>query len=59
MHIMDKKESMPTKGEQEKAEQQYPGAAINNADNNADTEALVDERTCTLNNNPRNEGKPV
>ena len=31
-----------------------PGAAINKADNNKVSEKLEKERTCTLNNNPRN-----
>lgn len=31
-----------------------PGAAINNADDNDVSEKLVDERTRTLNSNPRN-----
>ncbi|MDE6345251.1 MAG: hypothetical protein K2L55_01110 [Muribaculaceae bacterium] len=56
---MDKTDNKPTKEEREKAERQYPGAAVNEADNNADNKQLVKERTCELNNNPRNEGKPV
>ncbi|MDE6486627.1 MAG: hypothetical protein K2L76_03860 [Muribaculaceae bacterium] len=36
-----------------KAQQTYPGAATDSADSNKVTEKLVDERTCTLNNNPR------
>ena len=36
------------------AEQQYPGAAVNAADKNKVSEKLEKERTCTLNNNPRN-----
>lgn len=43
----------------EKAEKKYPGAAIDNADEEEVSKKLVDERTCTLNNNPRNEGKLV
>lgn len=31
-----------------------PGAAVNNADNDKVNEELVEERTKTLNNNPRN-----
>lgn len=31
-----------------------PGAAINKADDNKVNEKLEKERTCTLNNNPRN-----
>lgn len=31
-----------------------PGAAIDNADSNKVNARLVDERTCALNNNPRN-----
>lgn len=56
---MDKKDNKPTKGEQAKAEREYPGVAVNEADKDADTKELVDERTCTLNNNPRNEGRAV
>lgn len=59
INIMDKTDNKPTKEEREKAERQYPGAAVNEADNNADNKQLVKERTCKLNNNPRNEGKPV
>lgn len=56
---MDKKDEKLPKSEIEKAEQTYPGVAINEADDDAYTKELVKERTCTLNNNPRNEGKPV
>lgn len=56
---MDKKDEKLPKSEIEKAEQTYPGVAINEADDDADTKELVKERTCTLNNNPRNEGKQV
>ena len=31
-----------------------PGAAVDKADENKTTSAEVKERTCTLNNNPRN-----
>ena len=34
--------------------QDDPGAAVDSADDNAVDPALVRERTCTLNNNPRN-----
>lgn len=33
---------------------EYPGVAINKADDNKETEKEVKERTETLNNNPRN-----
>lgn len=36
------------------AQEDLPGAAINEADGNKVDEALVEERTKTLNNNPRN-----
>lgn len=42
-----------------KAEKEYPGAAVNKADKEKVSKKLVEERTCTLNNNPRNEGKLV
>lgn len=32
-----------------------PGVAINQGDGNKVSTRLVDERTCTLNNNPRND----
>lgn len=38
----------------EEAVKDFPGAAINSADNEKDTEKLVEERTKTLNDNPRN-----
>lgn len=41
------------------AEKDYPGAAVNKADNEEVNKELVDERTTTLNYNPRNEGKLV
>lgn len=56
---MDKKDGKLSKSELEKAAQKYPGVEINDADNDADNAKLVKERTCTLNNNPRNEGKIV
>lgn len=34
---------------------EYPGVAVNKADNDKITEALEKERTATLNNNPRND----
>ena len=45
---MNKKEQM------EQAAREYPGAAVNMADQEKDTIKLEKERTCTLNNNPRN-----
>ncbi len=35
-----------------------PGAAINKADDNKVSSKLEKERTCTLNNNPRNDEGP-
>lgn len=45
-----------TSGKQtdEKRWHDLPGTAINAADKNAVNPSLVKERTCTLNNNPRN-----
>ncbi len=40
--------------EKTKAQENYPGIAINIADKDKVTPALVDERTKTINNNPRN-----
>ena len=36
------------------AAENFPGVAVNVADNNKDTEKLVKERTEILNDNPRN-----
>ncbi|MDE6099643.1 MAG: hypothetical protein K2G01_01230 [Paramuribaculum sp.] len=38
----------------DEALREFPGVAVNRADDNADTTALEKERTRTLNNNPRN-----
>ncbi len=38
-----------------KATDEYPGATIDSADKEKVDPALVRERTCTLNNNPRND----
>lgn len=52
---MDKEKKSPKEqAEATYAEANYPGAAVNEADHNKNTEKLHDERTCTLNNNPRN-----
>lgn len=40
--------------ERDKAIDNYPGAAIDRADDDKVDEELVKERTCMLNNNPRN-----
>ena len=40
--------------EKTKAQENYPGIANNIADKDKVTPALVDERTKTINNNPRN-----
>lgn len=45
---MNKKERI------EKGEREYPGVAVNDADHAKVTKKLEDERTCILNNNPRN-----
>ncbi len=42
------------KGSTEKGAGKYPGVAIDVADDEKTTERLVKERTCTQNNNPRN-----
>ncbi len=44
-----------TAEEQIKDVEKYPGAAINEADDCKESKKLVDERTETLNNNPRND----
>lgn len=56
---MEKTNDKLSQSELEKAIQDLPGAAIDAADDNADTSKLVKERTATLNNNPRNNGDPV
>ncbi len=45
---MNKKERI------EEGEREYPGVAVNNADHAKTDKSLVNERTKTLNNNPRN-----
>jgi hypothetical protein len=42
------------KKQESKAGEEYPGVAINQADDNKVSKNLVKERTETLNNNPRN-----
>lgn len=56
---MEKTNDKPTQSELDKARQDFPGAAVNVADDNADNPNLVKERTAALNNNPRNNGDPV
>lgn len=51
---MDKKTST-TSAEHNYATKNYPGVAVNDADDNKNTEKLQKERTCTLGNNPRNQ----
>ena len=41
--------------EQQKAEEKYPGIAIDKADDEKVSEQAIDERTCTLGYNPRND----
>lgn len=43
------------KQQRDDAEQQYPGVAVNKADDGEVDQKLVRERTKTLNNNPRND----
>lgn len=38
----------------DKASEKYPGVAVNIGDDEKVNESLEKERTCTLNNNPRN-----
>lgn len=40
---------------EEKAARKYPGVAIDRADDNRVDAQMVKDRTCTLNNNPRND----
>lgn len=47
---MDKKDSKATPQQA----MEYPGVALNDADNNKDTECLQKQSTKELNNNPRN-----
>lgn len=36
---------------------EFPGVAINDADDDKVSKKLVEERTCVINNNPRNSEK--
>lgn len=54
---MDTKQTKKEKIEE--AVKEYPGAAVNSADNDAESPCLVKERTKTLNNNPENDGNPI
>lgn len=54
---MDTKQTK--KDQIEEAVKEYPGVAVNSADNNDESRSLVKERTKTLNNNPENNGNPV
>lgn len=40
--------------EQDQALRDYPGAAVDKGDKDKTNKGEVSERTCTLNNNPRN-----
>lgn len=51
---MDKENKDAAKKAVDKSLRDNPGAAINKADDNKVSAKLVDERTCTLNSNPRN-----
>lgn len=42
---------------EEKLEREYPGAAVDRADNEEATPALEKQYTSELNNNPRNHGQ--
>ncbi len=48
---MDTKKDLKATPEQA---MEYPGVALNDADNNKDTECLQKQSTKDLNNNPRN-----
>lgn len=45
----------PTQAEKDHAADKYPGAAIDRADDGKVSQKTIDERTRTLNNNPRNQ----
>lgn len=51
----DKRKKPTTAAERTHAVDNYPGAAVDHADDNDVDRRLVKERTCTLNNNPRNQ----
>lgn len=51
--IMNEKDRK--KLQRDDARQQYPGVAVNEADDGKVDKELVKERTRTLNNNPRND----
>ncbi len=53
--IMDKKKNTTTEAERDYASKNYPGVAVNEADNEKDDVRLQKERTCILGNNPRNQ----
>lgn len=52
---MDKKKNTTTEAERDYASKNYPGVAVNEADNEKDDVKLQKERTCILGNNPRNQ----
>ncbi|MCM1067018.1 MAG: hypothetical protein NC418_05525 [Muribaculaceae bacterium] len=52
--MKDTKRQKPSDRLKDYAVDNFPGAAVNHADDNEVDSALVKERTRTLNNNPRN-----
>ena len=53
--MKETKPNAPTQQEKDHAVDHLPGAAVDHANKNKVSEKLVDERTCTLNNNARNQ----
>lgn len=53
--MIDHKHKTPTKDEKDSAVNHLPGAAVDRADEDKVSDQLVEERTKTLNNNPRNQ----
>lgn len=51
----EKRRNAHSDAKQEEAVDKYPGIAVYEADNDVVDEQLVKERTCELNNNPRND----
>jgi hypothetical protein len=52
--VMNKKDTTK-ESERDYASQNYPGAAINEGDEDKNNVKLQKERTCVLGNNPRNQ----
>lgn len=53
--MIDHKHTPPTQDEKDRAANHLPGAAVDRADEDKVSDRLVEERTKTLNNNPRNQ----